>query len=491
MMLPTQAADWSGKWIWQSADGPNNTWLCLRKKVTLSQKPTSAPTRIAAENKYWLYINGKLVVPDGGLDVRPDLTNTYYDSLDIASYLTTGENTIAVLAWYKGGNNGYSQRMVNKGGFLFESDLVGATPAKIVSDNSWKVVVHPSFNATSQQQQWGAWKWVSWPIVYDARKDPGDWTASSYADGAWSIASEKGVPPVAPWNRLVHRTTPLWKDHGRSSYLNQSSLPASISQNTTIVAEVGQNQQGYAYFKVNAPEGVTIKIRLNAFYTHEYITKAGIQEFTTLQWQNSSGRPWSKHCVEYAFTNVTGTVELLDLKFQQSSYNTEFAGSFSCSNPRLNTLWKKSRNTSLVCMRDIFYDCPDRERGQWWGDVSEQILYSFYAFDDKASLLSKKGLRELMYTQKSDGSLYTTAPGTDFHLPDQNIAAVVSIWDYFMYTGDSALVKELYPRVATYIKNYLASTRNSDGIVVCRMVHGTGSIGAVTSMCRTAAPTPW
>jgi hypothetical protein len=466
--LPGFAA-WTAQWIWQSADGPANTWLCMRKTVTLSAKPTAAPTRIAAENKYWLYVNGQLVVPGGGLDVRPDLTNTYYDSIDLAPFLVSGSNVIAALVWHKGGNDGYSQRMVAKGGFLFESELSDATPATIISDNTWKILVHPSFAVTAQQQQnygGAAYKWVEYPVSFDARNTPGDWTAISFSDNAWTSASQKGIPPAAPWNTLVYRTIPLHKMPVATAYLNQSSLPASFSGNTTFTGQMGINTQGYAYLKITAPAGVKVAIRMNEWYTENYTTTSGTQEYTTFQWQNTSGQPFSAHNVEYAFTNVTGTVTINDVHFMKSGYNADYLGSFTCDNARLNTLWTKCRNTSYVCMRDQFYDCPDRERGQWWGDVSEQILYSFYLFDDNASLLAKKGLRELMNTEKTDHSLYTTAPGTVFHLPDQNLAAVASIGDYFLYTGDSALVRELYPKVATYIKNYVAGTRDGSGMVI-------------------------
>jgi hypothetical protein len=466
LLTAANAQGWTANWIWQSADGPANTWLCLRKTVTLSAVPTAAPTRIAAENNYWLYINGQLVVPGSGLDLRPNLTNTYYDSIDLAPYLVSGNNVIAVLAWYKGGSNGYSQMMVAKGGFLFESHLTGATPATIVSDNTWKVLVHPSFSKTAQAQEWGADKWVQYPVIYDARNSPGDWTSLTFSDNAWTAATLKGVPPAAPWNTMVYRTIPMHKSFTPISFQNQSSLPTSITANMTFTGNVGINIQGRAYLKITAPAGVNIAIRMNEWYTENYITSSGTQEYTTYQWQNPSGEPWSAHDVEFAFTNVTGTVTITSLKFQQSGYDADFVGSFNCSNSRLNTLWTKSKNTSYVCMRDQFFDCPDRERGQWWGDVSEQILYSFYLYDAKASLLAKKGFRELMNTQKTDYSLYTTAPGASFHLPDQNLAAVISLYDYFLYTGDSALVKELYPKVATYIKNYVAGTRDGSGMLV-------------------------
>jgi hypothetical protein len=259
---------------------------------------------------------------------------------------------------------------------------------------------------------------------------------------------------------------PMNKTFNPVSYKNQPGLPATIKHDTIITGNLGINIQGKAYLRITAPAGVNIAIRMNEWYTENYITKSGTQEYTTYQWQNTSGEPWKNHYVEYSFTNVKGTVTINSLKFQQSGYDADFIGKFSCNNSRLNTLWDKCRLTSYVDMRDQFYDCPDRERGQWWGDVSEQILYSFYLYDSRASLLAKKGFRELMNTQKPDYSLYTTAPGTEFHLPDQNLAAVISLYDYFLYTGDSALVRELYPKVASYIQNYVVGKRDAMGMQV-------------------------
>jgi hypothetical protein len=525
----TCAQSWSANWIWTSDQGPNNTWLSFRKKVTLSAQPAKALTRIAAENKYWLYVNDHLVVADGGLDIRPDLNNTYYDEIDLAPYLKSGENTIAALVWYKGGADGYSQRTVDNGGFLFQVGIEGATPASIVSDNTWKVKLNAAFNRgtfnfkygvsgaitfnnatfadpipnvlkagyyrltgsgnpwtkcadegqsftlpgvcdvaygseNNQIRQWGDYKWVAWPVSYDAINAMQNWQAAGYNDNSWGNAVNKGVPPAAPWNTLMPRTIPFWKDYGLTAYNN--AFPSTISTSTTVTEELGINIQGTPYLKVDAPAGVRIKIILNEFYWQEYITKQGVQEFECFAWQNSSS-----HTVKYEFSNVTGTVTILDLKFRQTSYNTAVRGSFSCNDADLNSLWTKCKNTSLVCMRDIYYDCPNRERGQWWGDVSEQILYSFYLYDDNANLLTKKGFRELFNTQKTDGSLYTTAPGTAFNLPDQNMAAVAMLWKYYQYTGDAGLLQEIYPQAKKFI-SYCAGTANSDGMLILQPGQG-------------------
>jgi hypothetical protein len=530
--VEAQEKAWTANWLWTSSQGPNNTWVDFRKKVTLTGKPATAITRIAAENKYWLYINDSLIVRDGGLDTRPNLNDTYYDEIDLAPYLKIGDNIICALVWHKGGPEGYTQRTFANGGFLFESQLTGSNISSIISDNSWKIKIDSAFvrgiynykygvtgtikydNATfggdpaagiakagyyrpagssslfikcanedgsfvlpstsdvaygameSPLRPGGDFKWLAYPVTFDARKEKQGWHQYDFDDSAWTNAVTKGIPPIAPWNKLVNRTIPFWKDYGLKPYANQASLPASISTNTIITGNLGINIQGTPYLKLNAPAGVNIRIVLNDFYYQDYVTKAGEQEFECYEWQNSSS-----HSVKYQFTNVKGTVQILDLKFRQTSYNTEIIGSFNSNDNALNTLWTKCKNTSFVCMRDYFFDCPNRERGQWWGDVSEQILYSFYLYDQSSVKLAQKAYRELMFTQKSDGSLYTTAPGKAFNLPDQNIAAVSMLWNYFLYSGDKALLEELYPFAKKFVQQ-CASTANSDGMLVMQSSQG-------------------
>ncbi|ACU63086.1 alpha-L-rhamnosidase-related protein [Chitinophaga pinensis] len=443
----------TANWIWTPNAGPANTWVAFRKKITLSSRPATALTKIAAENKYWLYMNNQLVVKDGGLSLRPDLVNTYYDEVDIAPYLQAGENTIAILVWYKGGQNGYSERAVGNGGLLFDAGSV------VVSDDTWKCTVHPSFAATTQLILNGQdYKWIAFPVSYNAANEPAGWNSVGFNDASWSAAVKKGVPPIGPWNSLVPRGIPFWKEAGLSNY--QNTIPTSITANTTITGTVGTNIQLRPYLRVNAPAGVKVKIIVNRHYWQEYITKAGEQEFECLAWQNSSN-----HTVTYEFTNVTGTIQILDLKYRETSYNADIIGQFNSSDVALNTLWTKSKNTSRVCMRDQYYDCPDRERGQWWGDVSEQILYSCYLYDTSVNKLTRKAFRELMSTQKANGSLYTTAPGTSFHLPDQNLAAVAMIWKYYMYSGDRALLQEIYPQLKKYIQ-FCVNCSNADGMLL-------------------------
>ena len=55
------------------------TWWCFRNTVTLEELPRSLELRLAADTKYWLWVNGELQVSEGGLKRGPNLSDTYCD----------------------------------------------------------------------------------------------------------------------------------------------------------------------------------------------------------------------------------------------------------------------------------------------------------------------------------------------------------------------------------------------------------------------------
>src|SRR3954470_20847963 len=83
------AQTWQAKWI---SCKKNNTatgsFFAYRKQVTIAQVPATAIAKIAVDSKYWLWINNKLVVREGGLKRGPNPDDTYYDEVNIAPYLS-------------------------------------------------------------------------------------------------------------------------------------------------------------------------------------------------------------------------------------------------------------------------------------------------------------------------------------------------------------------------------------------------------------------
>ena len=137
--------DWTANWIWtQSGETEPDTWVSFRKSFEVSDinEARDAVACIAAESKYWLYINGEMAVREGGLKRGPTPEDGYYDTVEIGQYLREGENTIAALVWFWRDGASYSSTNSGKGGFLFEAELGGE---KLISDASWLAARNTAF----------------------------------------------------------------------------------------------------------------------------------------------------------------------------------------------------------------------------------------------------------------------------------------------------------------------------------------------------------
>src|SRR5688500_18526716 len=76
--------NWKANWITAFENqNETNTWIVFKKEINISQKPALLPAMIAADSKYWLWINGEMVVFEGALKRGPTPNDTYYDEVDI------------------------------------------------------------------------------------------------------------------------------------------------------------------------------------------------------------------------------------------------------------------------------------------------------------------------------------------------------------------------------------------------------------------------
>ena len=117
------------------------SWLCFRKEILVEKNASHNLFKIAADSKYWLWINGELVVREGGLKRGPNPKDTYCDILQNVKGFVAGKNTVTILVWYFG-KEGFSHRNSPTAGVSVDMTI---GKQQYVSDDSWKVCVHPSF----------------------------------------------------------------------------------------------------------------------------------------------------------------------------------------------------------------------------------------------------------------------------------------------------------------------------------------------------------
>ncbi len=439
--------NWMAKWIWDKENlTQNNVWMCFNKIVSLDKVPKELIADISADSKYWLYINGETVVFEGSVKRGPDKNSGYYDSIDIAPYLKEGENSICALVWFWGDQKNYSYNSSGQGGFIFEAihdDI------SIISDNSWKVKKNNAYIDSPLYQP--NYRLPEYSIYYDAREESGDWLDEAFDFSSWENATEYSVGGEGAYGKLYPRGIPFLKDYGLKDYINSKEYENYIVKSPLgkkITVDIPYNAQVTTYLKIIAPEGKKIRITtentpIGAVST-TYITKAGEQEFESLGWLNG----------EHITYDIPKGVTIISLKYRETGYNSEFSGDFKCDDEFMNTLWQKSLRTLYVTMRDNFMDCPDRERAQWWGDITSEMFMTMYSLDSNSYLLYQKGVDAMLAHIDDTKVLQTVVPISDdyFELPVQQLAGIVGFLTYYEYTGDIALIKKVYDATIDYLK---------------------------------------
>lgn len=423
----------------------SNTWINFRKDIHLKKIPRNAMTQIACDSKYWLWINGKMIVYEGQLKRGPNPQDTYYDEIDLAPFLKPGKNSIAVLVWYFG-KDGFSHKSSGEAGLVFQCEAIG-----LFSDASWKSRLDTAFENAGRP--YPNFRLSEANIKFNANYGNFLWVDPDGKLKGFDAAKVIGMAESAPWNKLVLRPVPLWKDFGIREYENQTSIPKT-GNGDWIVCKLPYNLHASPILDIEAPPGLTIEIMTDNFEMFgitakpvraEYVTSKGRQQYESLGWMNG-------HEVWY---KIPPGVKIHALTYRETGFDCAFSGRFKCSDPFYEKLWTKAVRTLYVTMRDTYMDCPDRERAQWWGDMVNESGEAFYALSPSTASLTQKGILELINWQREDDTLYSPIPegNWDKELPGQMLASVgyYGFWNYYLNTGDEKTIASVYEGVNRYL----------------------------------------
>ena len=436
----SSTANWIG--LGSARDGVNQ-WFAYRKNINLSESPESAVFDIATDSKYWLWINGEMVVYEGGLKRGPTPEDTYFDRVDVTPYLKEGDNTVAILNWYYG-REGFSHHSSGTPGIIVDGQIDGQA---VVTDDSWRVKKYTAYSTASGGHR-GLLPESS--IKFDSQSDLGNWQSADYNDSNWSFSAELGSAGASPWNGLVERNIPQWKDYG----LTKLSSAPFVSDGEEMTFDLPYQAQFTPYFKIAVPSSaagqtVTMMSETNLLsYTRaEYVTSPGIHEYESYGWISG----------EQLKVQFPAGVQVWEVGYRETGYDTEFVDRFTCEDTRINSLLDKGARTQYLNMRDNFFDTPDRERAAWWGDIVNEIGQSFYTFDTNAHALMRKSVLNLADWSRDDGTLYSPIPSvtTNRELPMQMLASVgyYGFGNYYRHTGDVETIAHVYPKVNDYVMN--------------------------------------
>ena len=439
-------------------DRPNQ-WYAFRREFELSSADFesaggSVRAQIAVDSRYWLWVNGELVVREGGLKRGPNPEDTYVDEVELRPFLKRGRNSLAILTCYFG-KHGFSHKSSGRPGLYFSASI---GPRRIQSDRTWRGIPHPAFSGTRGPHP--NQRLSESNVRFDGRLEPKGWRDVDFDDSDWPRAKPVGAPPIAPWNRLVPRPIPQWRHGALTRYENARDLAGDGPRE--LAAELPQNLMVYPALSVRAEPGKLIGLRPREYgegasrtLRAEYVTRGGEQLFECPIAFNGSA-------IEYS---IPSGVEVEDLFYRPTGYATDFVGQFQSDDELLDGLWAKAATTLALNMRDSIQD-PDRERAQWWGDAVIALGQILAVCDSNSHALIEKAIRNLVDWQKGSGVLYAPVPAGSWEgeLPLQMLAALsrFGIYRYYEYTGDAETLAHAWPAVRRYLELF---ELNEDGLV--------------------------
>lgn len=415
-------------------DSIPNTWVAWRQDLQLDKVPKEAIFRISCDSKYWLWVNGELVVFEGCLKRGPDAVDSYYDELDLAPWLKEGANSLAILQWYFG-RSGFSHNDSGK--------AVMWVSSKFVDPDGWLCRIHPAFGDTDAPLP--NYRLPESNIRFvEARNIPG-WQTAPAGEGFVPARSLDGKP----LGGLRPRPIPQWKDYGLKP-AEWTVKPGE--QCDTMYADLPYNMQMTPMITVSDSEGGHL-VRIETDHAYhggalclraEYVTAPGTHSYESPGWLNG----------EHLLIIAPHGVRLDSLAYRETGYDTDFSGEFSCDDDFYMRFWKKAQRTLYVNMRDNFFDCPDRERAQWWGDIVTLQGEAFYTCSRSVDALVEKGIRQLCEYQREDSTIFSPIPGNyTKELPAQMLSSVgrYGFWTYYLNTGDISTLRFVYPCVKRYL----------------------------------------
>jgi len=436
----------NGSCIWVSEVTKPNEITVFKKKITIESVQHDVKLYIAVETKYFLYINGQVVVMDGGLFRESMPGCGYVDEVDITSFLKIGENLFEILVDYYG-NAGRNNVDSGRAGLWVDCPVLG-----ISSDQSFLCTIHRGYYTPNDDPP--AYLFGGDHVGFDARLERGKFKAATLVNAKrWGDMYLRSIP--------LHRFSEkvMYKNLQHEDGVYSINLPHAMAFFPVIQVEADGGEKVVIYtdrYIVNGGPGDHV----NSYRCHklEYICKKGLNKFTSTRYLYG----------EKVKIMLDSTVKNLNIGYIETGYDTDIVGYFYSGNSFLDALVKKSARTLYVCMRDNLMDCPDRERGQWIGDASVQVPQVFFLLGKPAQKLVRKCIMDFINLRKGD-VLVGNVPGVNFcELPAQSLCAI-SQWgliaQYVKYSGDDSVLEAVFDPIISYLKLW---DMGDDGLVAPR-----------------------
>ena len=448
----SDASLWQAKWIETELTEASPL---MRKEFEVKKKVKSALAFVTAHGVYEASVNGCKV---GDAFMAPGYTSydkhLQYQTYDITDMLQKGKNAFGLelaRGWYLS-NMGFVDPTAYKPNFsglnvaaLAQIIITYADGSKeiVATDGSWKCSTGGILESTIYNGE-----------VFDAGKVQQGWSTAGFDDSQWKGASEAdyGYDNLAPQDCEMVVT---------SQYVDPKELIETPAGE--LVIDFGQNLVGTEVLSFTGKPGQTIKI------SHaEYLDENG--NFYTVNLRSAKaqstyvcdGKPqeFSAKFTFYGFRYIKvegigrDELNLDDFKAAVRFSGLEPAGSFTCSDERVNRLQSNILWSQKGNFFDIPSDCPQRdERLGWTGDA--EVFARTATFNMQTYAFYSKWLKDLEADQFPGGEVTDIVPFVKNLVGAGHVgwadAATIIPWTLYMAYGDAKVLATQYQSMKRWV----------------------------------------
>lgn len=493
--LPAQNIDpeilhkrWKAYWIAVPNEPANGYGVYhFKKDFDLATKPSSFVVHASGDNRYKLYVNGNLVSIG---PARGDIFHWNFETVDIASYLQKGKNTIAAVVWNDGDLKPEAQ-ISYRTAFILQGNT--SDEEIINTDKSWQCRRDKSHQALNPELIYSYY--VAGPgELVDMHQH------AYFSDTTWLSAQQlfngvpKGVFDYTTGWMLIPRSIPQseliiqrLKTVRKSDIKLPSSFPqiktaVTIPANTKTTILLDQTFLTDAYPTIIFSKGNNAVISLKyaeALYINEgdkkdwraqhqkgnrnetegkrFVGKEdriisngdSHQEFTSMWWRT----------YRYMQLQIETKEEPLiidDLYGTATGYPFKMNANFKTSDSTLSKIMEVGWRTAKLCAFETYMDCPYYEQLQYVGDTRIQALVSLYNNGDDRMM--RNAITQIDYSRLAEGVTESRYPTSNHQeIPTFSLWWIGMLHDYWMYRPDAEFVKNKLPgerQVLSFFNKY-------------------------------------
>ncbi len=439
----------------------------LRKNFSLSGKVVSAKLYMSALGVGDASLNGKRVCEQ--MFMHPPVLfdkTVYYRTYDVTDLLQKGDNTLALLL----------------GCGRYQS--LSAKTLRSVSDPRVKLLLKVRYKDGGEEVVISDTSWIGTsggPITcnneydgeyYDARLEMPGWKDVDFApDARWRKVDVMGKPKGRL--RAMTMDDMAIQDKIRSEFVRK------VGPRRYIV-DFGQNMVGYVIMTLEgkAGEPITCKYAEKLTDKGDSLNMASLRRtLATDQYiPAADGKfTWTPTFPMHGFRymeieGVTATPVNRNLVGQVIWDKMDLSGSFECSDPRLNRLYKNVYCGLRSNYRGMPIDCPQRDERQGWiGDRGGTIWGEPYLFN--VAPLYRKWMDDVYDSMKNNRISVVSPRYWSIFTDDMSHSSVFLYMAEMLYSryGDDSGIRSYYPAMKAWFEHATAKNLKEDGIF--RMRH--------------------